>query len=52
MFQKKGFEFKFPNLFEKSEELEMWEKMKQKIPDVNNADYINRGRDGLGELLP
>lgn len=30
----------------------MWDKIKQKLPDVTNAEYINRDRDGVGEFLP
>lgn len=30
----------------------MWDKMKQKLPDTTNAEYINRDRDGMGEFLP
>uniref|UniRef100_A0A8R1TRM7 Large ribosomal subunit protein uL23m n=1 Tax=Onchocerca volvulus TaxID=6282 RepID=A0A8R1TRM7_ONCVO len=52
VFMKKGFEFQLPNLFEKYEEQEMWDKMKQKMPDVTNAEYINRDRHGVGEFLP
>ncbi|VBB26827.1 unnamed protein product [Acanthocheilonema viteae] len=44
VFMKKGFEFQLPNLFEKCEEQEMWEKMKQKIPDVTNAEMIDMKR--------
>ncbi|VDN29091.1 unnamed protein product [Gongylonema pulchrum] len=52
VFMKKGFEFEFPNLFEKCEETEMWQRAKEKLPDANNEEYINRGRDGIGEFLP
>ncbi|MCP9263039.1 UDP-glucose:glycoprotein glucosyltransferase [Dirofilaria immitis] len=51
VFMKKGFEFHVPNLFEKCEEQEMWDKMKQKLPDITNAEYINRDRHGIGEFL-
>ncbi|VDN42217.1 unnamed protein product [Gongylonema pulchrum] len=39
-------------ILQNQEETEMWQRAKEKLPDANNEEYINRGRDGIGEFLP